>query len=357
LQNPTYTGTTYGNWRRIVPARRRRSPLLPVGSGLSNEPRPPEEWIPVAVPAIIPQEVFDLVQEKLALNRARAARHNTRHPYLLRSLVSCGLCRLAARARTTWDGRSYYVCAGHAGTPTSPRCRSRHTPAAQLDALVWGDLCAMLAHPEQLTAALQRAQGGQWVPDELAARRAAAQEATDQTRRQQDRLLDAYLAGVVDLAAFERKRGELTRRLEVLRAQQRQLEANARQCLDLSTVAASLEAFCAGVRAGLAGATFAQKRALVELLIDRVVVTDDEVEIRYVVPTSPDPSSIPFCLLRTDYLHRRPRRELARQQAPSAARPQDVEDRVQHVADRAHARSAGRVGPEQRPQHRELAVG
>jgi site-specific DNA recombinase len=103
LQNPTYTGTTYGNWRRVVPARRRRSPLQPVACGLTNRPRPPEEWIPVAVPAIIFQEVFDLAQEKLALNRERASRHNTRH-HLLGSLVSCGLCRLAATARTSWDG-------------------------------------------------------------------------------------------------------------------------------------------------------------------------------------------------------------------------------------------------------------
>jgi site-specific DNA recombinase len=42
------------------------------------------------------------------------------------------------------------------------------------------------------------------------------------------------------------------------------------------------------VRSGLDNAIFEQKRALVELLIDQVVVTDEEVEIRYVVPTSPE---------------------------------------------------------------------
>jgi site-specific DNA recombinase len=114
------------------------------------------------VPALISQEVLNLVQEHLARNRERASRHNTRHQYLLRSLVSCGLCRLAATARTTRDGRSYYVCAGHARTPTSPHCSSRHPPpAVQLEQLVWTDLCSMLTHPEQLTAALRHAQCGQ----------------------------------------------------------------------------------------------------------------------------------------------------------------------------------------------------
>jgi len=52
----------------------------------------------------------------------------------------------------------------------------------------------------------------------------------------------------------------------------------------------------------LADANFEQKRRLVELLIDRVIVNDEEVEIRYVVPTSPEGPHQPFCHLRTDYL-------------------------------------------------------
>jgi hypothetical protein len=41
---------------------------------------------------------------------------------------------------------------------------------------------------------------------------------------------------------------------------------------------------------------------LVELLIDRVVVVNEEVEIRYVIPTSPRGEHHRFCQLRTDYL-------------------------------------------------------
>jgi site-specific DNA recombinase len=85
----------------------------------------------------------------------------------------------------------------------------------------------------------------------------------------QQRLLDAYLAGVLTLSIFERKRHELTRRQEALQTQQRQLEAVAQQHITLSAVAESLEAFCAQARDGLHEATFEQRRALVELLIDR----------------------------------------------------------------------------------------
>jgi site-specific DNA recombinase len=70
---------------------------------------------------------------------------------------------------------------------------------------------------------------------------------------------------------------------------------------ELAGWVSSVEAFCARVRTGLAQATFEQKRQLVELLIDRVVVTDAEVEIRYVIPLSPESEHIRFCHLRKDY--------------------------------------------------------
>lgn len=37
-----------------------------------------------------------------------------------------------------------------------------------------------------------------------------------------------------------------------------------------------------------------------ELLIDRVVVTGEEVEVRYVIPTFPKGETIRFCHLRLD---------------------------------------------------------
>jgi len=41
----------------------------------------------------------------------------------------------------------------------------------------------------------------------------------------------------------------------------------------------------------------------VELLIDRVIVNDAQVEIRYVVPTGPKGETTPFCHLRLDYFN------------------------------------------------------
>jgi len=50
-------------------------------------------------------------------------------------------------------------------------------------------------------------------------------------------------------------------------------------------------------------APFHQQRQLIELLVDRVVVTNDDVEIRYVIPTSPDSEQIRFYQLHLDYFY------------------------------------------------------
>jgi hypothetical protein len=129
--------------------------------------------------------------------------------------------------------------------------------------------------------------------------------------QQLERLTDAYLAGVVPLAEYQRRRSDLERRQQELEQQARQLEAQADRQSELAMLANAAGLFCERVRQGLAGATFEQKRALVELLIDRVIVTDGEVEIRYVMPTARTSEQVRFCHLRLDYRARPPRDQAA----------------------------------------------
>ena len=80
---------------------------------MSRVDAPRDEWILVAeIPPLISQEQFDQVQARLISNRRFAQRNNKAHPYLLRGLVSCGLCGLACLARTTAHSYRYYSCTG-----------------------------------------------------------------------------------------------------------------------------------------------------------------------------------------------------------------------------------------------------
>jgi site-specific DNA recombinase len=305
LTNHAYTGVAYANRLRVVPSKRRLSALRSMGKGESAVERPKEEWIPIPVPSVVTPEAFDQVQAKLSLNRQQAPRNNKTHQYLLRGLVSCGICRLSAHARTLHGGRyHYYVCKGHTDAlriPPGERCKSRYIPVSPLDELVWQDVCQVVMQPEVIAYELERAHGGHWAPQELQARIAILHQAEKLLKHQQGRLLEAYLASVIDLEEFERKRSELARKQKALSIQRLQLEMTIVERVELSGVASSIEAFSTRVRPMLDHTTFAQRRQLVELLIDRVVVTENRVEIRYVIPTQPDGPHVPFCHLRTDY--------------------------------------------------------
>ena len=292
LTNPVYTGEVFAG--RIQTAPRRLQAR--------------EEWIPVAsIPTIVSQESFDRVQAKLAQNRQFARRNNTAHPYLLRALVSCGVCGLSCLGRCLPAGHRYYCCRGKLSPVNSHRdtpCPSRFIPASQVEALVWEDLRQLLTDPEAIRHALERAHGGHWLPQELRARRETLRRGQVSVAQQIERLTEVYLAGVVGLDEYRRRRGDLEQRQQALAAQEQQLAAQTERQADIARLGLSLEEFSRRIRQGLDQATWEQRRQLIEWLVTRVIVTNGEVEIRYVIPTSPAAQTGGICHLRSDYRER-----------------------------------------------------
>jgi site-specific DNA recombinase len=204
VTNPTYTGQVYAGRVQMQAARTRQSALRPIRpAGQTRVLTAPERWIPVAqIPALVSQEQFDLVQARLAQNRQFARRHNTTHQYLLRALVSGGRCRLGCVGRQVHPGYTYYQCRGKLPTIHTGReqkCSARFIPAAQVDALVWQDLCDVLTHPASLTQALERAHAAEWAPQRVQSRRESLRRGCVSLQQQVERLTEAYLQAVIPL--------------------------------------------------------------------------------------------------------------------------------------------------------------
>jgi site-specific DNA recombinase len=306
LTNPIYIGEIYGCRTRVQAAQKRLSALRPIGKQpCTSRPTSRENWILVArTEAVVTPEEFAQVQEKLEQNQKFASRNNHARDYLLRGLVSCGHCLLACTARGGKSAYSYYVCKGQHDPIVSRRpetCRARMIPAAELDQLVWENLVALLRHPEMITQALEQARSGAWLPQQLQARRSQLQRGQTSLQNQLERLTTAYLSGVIPMEEYQRRRGDLESQAQALSKQIEDLHAQSAQQAQLAGYAAGIKEFAQRVADTLAQATFEQKRQLVELLIDRVIVTDDQVEIRYVIPTSPAGEKMRFCHLRSDY--------------------------------------------------------
>src|SRR6267142_5472765 len=307
LRAPVYTGTAYSERTRPVPARLRRSALRPVGPGASHRPAPPAEWIAIPVPAIVRPETCAAAQARLSRTTHMARRHTTTPDDWLRGLVRCGPCQLAGLGRPLPPGDHDDLCRGRTDAlraARGERCPARDTPARALDEWGWQDRCRILTEPALITPALARAHGGAWLPQALQARRKTLREALTQLERQQARLLEVSLAESIGRDAFERTRQEVMRTQDGLTQPLRQLEAQAQPQVDIAALAHGLEALCRRLQPTLDQLTCAQRRPLVERLIDHVLVTHDQVEMRYVVPTGPQGETTPFCHVRLDYLDR-----------------------------------------------------
>jgi len=308
LSNPVYIGIVYGERMRKVERKYRWSPLRVSRTEYSHKMLPPEQWIEIArIPAIISKQQYDLVQAKLAKNQQVSKRNNKSHEYLLRAMVSCGVCSLACTGRASKNGYSYYWCQSKHDClykGTEKRCQSRLIPVKQLDELVWRDLSEVIVHPESINNALARAHAGHWLPQQLQSRLATLRKGQASLKQQLERLTQAYLNEVILLEEFKRRRMDIEEKQLSLISQEQQLMAQAENQKEISHLASSITDFCQRIKSGLQLATFEQKRQLVELLIDRVVVTNEDVEIRYVVPTTKNSENILFCHLRSDYQNR-----------------------------------------------------
>jgi site-specific DNA recombinase len=290
LSDPTYTGTAYANrYTYMVPRKpTARGPRAGAATGRGPE-RPRDEWIAIPVPALIDESTHQNALAQLARNAALARRRNTRHTYLLRCLLTCHGCGLAM-AGVTHRGRdgapavAYYRCAGkdpvaHGRDRACPEPSPR---VADLDAAVWAHVRGLLDDPATLLAQFE------------AVARPAAAPAEDRTElqlrrldREERRLLDAYQAEAIDLAELKARREQIRARRQALvagREQQARLRAEraaARQVYD------DLAAFCARLRARLDEASVEERQKVLQLVVERVIVGADTLEVRHVIPLRP----------------------------------------------------------------------
>jgi site-specific DNA recombinase len=278
---------------------RRHQPEVPRRSySLSKTQTAP---LPIAVPALVSAELCAQVAEQLAENRRRARARRTGASCLLQGLVVCRQCGYACGgigcARAGADGGPryrYYRCSGRqqVGADGQRVCQVRPARAAELEAAVWDDVCALLAEPARIEQEYQRrladgpADAAGAEGPALAKRIAGVQKAIS-------RLIDGYSEGLLEKAEFEPRLRSARERLARLQAEARtQADAAARRA-ELRLVIGQLQEFAARLTSGLRAADEATRREVIRALVKQIEVGDEEVQIVYrVPPPTPAPGSI-----------------------------------------------------------------
>ena len=291
LSDPVYTGTGYANRNAFVVPRKPRSTGPRAGTATCRRARPRSEWIPIRVPALIDESTHQSANEQLARNSILSFRNNTHNDYLLRCLLTCRTCGLAMYGVTSY-GRPgqkthrYYKCHGKDTVARDRACRCTQTPAKleELDAAVWGHVQALLEDPATLAARFEELARHAEASDDGRAAVSRWEAQLQRLDREERRLVDAYQAGVLELAELKTRREQIQGRRQILitqRDQEHRLNGERRAAM---TVWSDLKAFCQRVRSRLDEATLAERQRILQLLIERVIVGEDSLEIRHVIP-------------------------------------------------------------------------
>lgn len=297
LSDPVYTGTGYANRHVFVAPRKPRTTGPRSGERTCRRPRPEAEWIAIPTPAIIDDATRQQAAGQLARNSVLSFRRNTRHHYLLRCLLTCRSCALAMygvtyRDKTGTPIQGYYKCHGKDCVARDRDHRCPQTPArvSELDAAVWDHIRKLLDDPATLLAQFEAFAGATAGPSNEADQAAAQLRRLD---REEQRLVDAYQAEAISLDELRDRRGRIAGRREALLAQREQHERLRAERHAAQAVWSDLTMFCDRIRARLGEATLAEKQQVLQLLVDRVIVGEDSLEIRHVIPLrGPQPEDI-----------------------------------------------------------------
>jgi len=244
------------------------------------------------VPALIDEETHQQALAQLARNATLSFRNNTRHNYLLRCLLTCKTCGLAMFGITcpAADGQPphrYYTCHGKdcVARDRERPCPQSRAKADELDAAVWEHVKGLLKDPatllEQFEACAHQADIQQTNES------ADGKKWEGQLRRldrEEQRLLDAYQAEIIELTELKERRQAIAVRRQALTAQREQQARLWSERQAAREVWADLKAFCERIGGRLDESTVAEKQQLLQLLIERVIVGEETLEIRHVIP-------------------------------------------------------------------------
>jgi len=299
LTSRFYIGEGFFNQREVVVNPR-------TGRKTIHRWRPREEWIPIGVPAIVTPDLFEAAQQQIARNRAVMVGRPNQFLYLLRGLLRCSCgARLGGEPS---HGRRFYRCRG--------RCRAPMLHADDAERSVWDAVAGIIRNPRVLADRLQRRADRRGAQDVEV--RSAAEHLTRELAkadREEQRLLDLYLAEDLRSDAVRERLAELAKRRAGLRerltaAQQRAAEQGAEEARQ-----AAIERWCKAARRGLDRLDAPGRQRVLRGLVREITVRGRDMEIHGFLPAMESSRPAARC-------GHPPRRFQARVwRAPARARP------------------------------------
>ena len=229
--------------------------------------------VPDGIPAIVPKELFDRVQEKMAKNRKAPARHKAEDDYLLTTKLFCGYCGayLCGESGTSRTGvvHHYYKCVSVKKKRTD--CHKKPVRKEWLEDMVVNATMKMLMNNATIDAIVSALM---ILQDEENVHLPLYEKQLRETKTAIDNLLNAIQQGLLTRSTKER--------LDALEAAQDELE-NKIACEKLAKPRITEEQFHFFLEKfrKMDVANQAQRKMLIDTFVNAIFLYDDKVVLTY----------------------------------------------------------------------------
>jgi site-specific DNA recombinase len=318
LRNETYLGVKYYNTVRVI--REYANPIYDIKhSTKKGIKRNREDWIGVEVPAIISQELFDRVQERLKVNRKRY--RNPRQAQLLSALVRCGSCGGSVYAYRRWARSKRkgppcvlhsmaYKCNWrfrqqlHSKNSQINRCTNPEIKGTLLEGRVFAMVKEVMLDPAKLRECMdffrEDARAAELrLEKELKAIGGRLEALHEQKRR----IIDIYASGDLSRDGYVEKNRELDGMIETLNARSKELADNTVLLRKTGVIDTAIAQYCEGARVRFNKCSDPSTlRAFMLHYVEKVVHLNGKVwlhgrvPIRYEQGDDAETNALPFCI-------------------------------------------------------------
>ena len=295
LRNPAYAGQAVFGKTMAVPEspglnRRARLQGRETPRAVKIVDRPRDEWVHIPVPAIISEETFQRVAQRLEDNKRFASR-NTKTPSLLQGLAACSGCGYGyyrTSTRTTNKKIYYYRCLGsddyrYEGGRV---CANKPVRADYLDQVVWDHITGLLTDPHLIQTEIDK--------------RLHAARATNPTRRQRKnldlalakattaitRMIEAFSEQLITIDELRQRMPDLRARETNLRNQISALDTQHADHEHYLTLAADVEGFLTTLHHRADTATVEDRQRVLRLVVKDILIGPENITVRHRIPVT-----------------------------------------------------------------------
>ena len=294
LRNPAYAGAAVFGKTQVIheqPGLNRSARLAgrTVPRPVKTVDRPREEWTHIPVPALVDEETFARVQQRLADNKRFASR-NAKVPSLLQGLAACVSCGYGyyRTSTTTSSGKKiyYYRCLGsddyrYQGGRV---CGNKPVRADYVDQVVWAHVTGLLADPALIRAEIGNRLERARTSDPVTRKRGQLEQALAKTAASIASMVTAFSEQLLTIDELRARMPALRARETGLKDQITALDAQAADRDACLRLAGDLEGFLARLRQNTATATTADRQRVLRAVVQDILIGPEKLTIRHRIP-------------------------------------------------------------------------